>query len=72
MTARYEFCSCHLSGIHYAVLNALNGSRLSTAELCAILSGYPAHEVRDALRYLHRSEYIHYDSDDHSAWEAVT
>lgn len=72
MTARHEFSSCHFSGIHYAVMNALNGSGRSTSELCTILSGYPADEVRDAIRYLHRSEYIRYGSDGRPAWEVVT
>ena len=60
---------CHLSGIHYAVLVALKESRRSTSELCKVLSGYPAEEVRDALSYLHHSDCIRQGSDDPSAWE---
>ncbi len=60
---------CHLSGIHYAVLVALQESRRSTSELCKVLSGYPADEVRDAVSFLHRSNCIRHGSDDPSAWE---
>ncbi len=60
---------CHLSGIHYAVLVALIESRRSTPELCAVLSGYPSEDVRDALTYLKNTGHVHKGSDDPSAWE---
>lgn len=66
--------SRHLSGVHYAVLNVLMDNRLSTAQLCRVLSGYPEQEVREAVRFLRKAEFIRrrYSLEDRlDFWEVM-
>lgn len=58
-----------LSGIHYAILVALEESGRSTPELFAALPGYSQDDIRDAVCYLRNTGCIRRGSADPSAWE---
>lgn len=72
MARRIDMTGGQLSGVHYAVLVALSGTRRTTPEICAMLSGYPESDVRDAISYLRNRRYIGMSEEPgRSGWEVV-
>lgn len=64
----------YLHGIDYAVLNVLEESKRSTAELEKVLSGYDPHLVVESVRRLRSFEYIRKHSSNkshHAIWEVI-
>ena len=73
LKAKMDMIGCQLSGVHYAVLVALTGTSRTTPELCALLSGYPESDVRDAIGYLRNRRFIGMVEDEsgRSGWGVV-